>query len=79
MFLVSLALGLFLLILLIGDIIAGIRVGLLVPIGGRLWGWIVLLDPGDASGDAYGGLYLVLGMASGFVDEGGSDGRVSSE
>jgi len=64
---------------LIGDIIAGIGVGVLVPMKGRLCGWIELTDPGDAPGDLSGGVDLVPGLASRFVDEGRSEGRVSRE
>ena len=64
----------------IGDIIAGIRVGVLVRVEGRLcrW-WIKLTDPGDTPGDLSWGVDLVPGLAGRFVDEGRSEGRVSRE
>jgi len=66
--------------LLTSDITAGMRV-IVVPMEGKLCGRAELPDAAasDGSGDRYGGVDLVLGMASGFVDEGGSKGGVSRE
>ena len=46
---------------------------------GKLWGRIEPPDPSDASSEPYGGVDLVFGVATGFVDEGRSEGRVPSE
>ena len=80
-FFISLALRLFALRLLlhIGDIIVGIRVSVPVPMKGKLWGRVELPDPSDASSEPYGGVDLVFGMTTDFVNEGRSEGRVLSE
>lgn len=78
-FLALLGIGPSLFLPLVGNTIAGIGAGLLVPMEGRLCGWIELLDPGDAPGDLPGRVDLVLGVTGGFVDESRSEGRVSSE
>ena len=46
---------------------------------GRLCRRIELLYPSDASDDPPGGVDLVLDMTGSFVDEGRSEGRISSE
>jgi len=72
--------ALFLFVPFISDILAGVRVGVVVvPMEGRLYGRIELPDPGSASDNPQGGVDLVLGIAGGLVDEGGSKGGVSSE
>ena len=63
----------------IGDIISGIGVCVVVLTEGMRCVRIKPLDPSDASGNPYGGVDLVHRMAGGFVDEDGSEGRVSSE
>ena len=75
-------LGLLLMFALIGDVIAGIGVGaavigvdVLVPMVVRVSGRIQLPDPSDASGELYGGVDLVLGIAGGLVNENSSQGK----
>jgi len=71
--------GLLLLPPLISDIIVATRVGVVVPMEGTLCGRFELPDPSDPSGDLHGSVDLVPDMAGGFVDEGCSKGRISSE
>ena len=71
--------GLLLLPPFVGDIIIITRVGVVVPMDGRLCGRIELPDPSDAPDDPHGGVDLVPDMAGGFVDEGRAEGRISSE
>jgi len=78
-FIIFLGLGLSLFIPLIDDSIVGIRAGIFVPMEGRLCGCIELPDSSDASNDPPGSVDVVLGMASGSVDEGRSEGGVFSE
>ena len=67
--LVFLGLGLFLTYPHVGDVIAGTRFGVPVPVVKRMCGWMQFPDPGDASGDLYRCVDLVLGMPGGLVDE----------
>ena len=46
---------------------------------GRLWRQTELPDPGDASEEPSGGVNLVFCVTGGFVDKGGSEGRVPRE
>ena len=77
--LVFLGLGLFLTFPHVGDVIAGTRLGVPVPVVKRMCGWMQFPDPGDASGDLYGCVDLVLGIAGGLVDEDRSQGRIARE
>ena len=45
----------------------------------RMCGWMQFPDPGDASGDLYRCVDLILGMTGGLVDKDRSQGRVSRE
>ena len=72
--------ALFLFLPFISDILVGVRVGIVVvPMEGRLYWRIELPDPGGASDNPQRGVDLVLGIAGGLVDEGGSKGGVPSE
>ena len=58
---------------LLGSIIVGIRARV-VPIEGMLHGRVQLPDPRDPPGGPPWSVYLILGVAGGFVDEGRSEG-----
>lgn len=65
---------------LISDIIiAGIRVCVLGPMNGSLWGRSELPDPSHALSDLHRGFDLVSEVTGGFIDKGRSKGRVLSK